>query len=241
MATAVEGREHILVDGTELQIVHTGRAPLACAVVGETAERQEVPRGRRHGHRDKGYQVPGMFLQLVEARIVERRHQLGIDGLTVTVLDGQRPFFLLTGFQSVTERLPLHLQPLVGQRTSHLGRMGIETSVLHPGEGQQQTVPIFLLIGQLQVNELVALLKRALLNDLAACEDAIDDMHIFVGRAHLDGDGFAVVRELGVRLPEPVVGLCGRCQVASREQHEVTADGIVLACSLNRVLAALQL
>ena len=119
-----------------------------------------------------------MRLQLVEALVIERRHQLGINGLSLRIEYGQCPLFLLTGFQAITEGSPLQFQFLVGQRSFDLGGMRIAFALLHPGKGEQQTVLVVILISELAVDQLVAPVDRTTLNDLLTGKDAIDDMHV---------------------------------------------------------------
>ena len=97
--------------------------------------------------------------------------------------------------------------------------MGVALLVLHPGEGQQQTISVCFLVSGLQVKELVALIHSTALDKFITCKDAIDDVHVLIRRAHLDGDRLAVVGELCGRLVEPVVGLCGRHLVVEGEEH----------------------
>ena len=181
-----------------------------------------------------------MRLQLVEALVIERRHQLGINGLSLRIEYGQCPLFLLTGFQAITEGGPLQFQFLVGQRPFDLGGMRIAFALLHPGKGEQQTVLVIILISELAVDQLVAPVDRPTLNDLLTGIDAIDDMHVGGRRADLDGDGFSVGRELGGRLIEPVIGRGGRGGVVEAEHHEFTLQGVPLTGSLQSMFATLQ-
>ena len=80
--------------------------------------------------------------QLVQALIVERGHQLGIDRLAVAVLHRQRPLLLLSWCQAVAEGSPLQMERLVGQRPLDKGLMGMGPPVLHPGKGEQQTAAV---------------------------------------------------------------------------------------------------
>ena len=119
-----------------------------------------------------------MFYQLIQTLVVECGHQVGIHGLAVGILDGQRPLFLLSWRQTVAEGGPLQLQFLVGHGALNLGDVGVALAVLHPCIGHQQTVFVFFFIGKLAVYQLVAALHSALLYQLFAREDAVNDMHI---------------------------------------------------------------
>ena len=178
-----------------------------------------------------------MGIDLVEALVVERGHQLGIDRLAIGILDGECPFFLLTRCQSVTEGGPLQLQTLVGQGTADSSRVGIAKAVLHPRKGEQQAVFIILIILQLEVKQSVALVDSPLLDQFLAGKEAVDDMHISIGRAYLHRHGLAVIGELVGREPEPVLGFCGRHLVICREEHELTLRGIILEGSLQHMLS----
>ena len=151
-----------------------------------------------------------MGLQHIEALIVERRHQLGIDGIAFAVFHRQCPLLLLTWFHAVTEGGPSQREVLVWQGALDLCQVGVALAVLHPGEGQQQAVVIRLIVGELQVQKLVVPVDSTTLDHLIAGEDTIDDMHILIGRTHLNGDRRTVVGEAGIRLVEPVVGLRDR-------------------------------
>ena len=148
-----------------------------------------------------------MSRYLVEALVVERGHELGIGRSAVGLHDRQRPFLLLAWCQPVAEGLPLQHQPLVGQGALDMCRMRVAFALLHPGEGQHQSVAVFLLISQLAVKQFVRAVYRPALDDGATAEDAVDDVDVLCRRAHLNGDGTAVVGESVVRLIEPVVGL----------------------------------
>ena len=58
--------------------------------------------------------------------------------------------------------------------------MLMEHAVLNPRIGQQQPVAISLLIGQLAVDQGVALVYSTLFYQFVASEECIDDMHIGV-------------------------------------------------------------
>ena len=114
-----------------------------------------LPVGRRQRYIDGGRQRPSVGSNLIEALVVERSHQLGIDRLTGSITDRERPFLLLSWFQTVAERSPLQFQLFVGQRTSYLGSMRVAVLILHPGKGQHQTVLIGFLVSQLEVEQTV--------------------------------------------------------------------------------------
>ena len=56
--------------------------------------------------------------------------------------------------------------------------MGIALAILHPGKAEQQTVLVRILVGELAVDQLVAAVDRATLNDLLTGKETIDDMHV---------------------------------------------------------------
>ena len=114
-----------------------------------------LPVGRRQWYIDGGHQRPPVGSNLIEALVIERSHQLGIDRFTGSITDRERPFLLLSWFQTVAERSPLQFQLFVGQRTSYLGSMRVAVLILHPGEGQHQTVLIGFLVSQLEVEQAV--------------------------------------------------------------------------------------
>ena len=132
------------------------------------------------GHRQMiiRYQRPLMRLQLIQALVIERRHQLGVSRLTLWIEDGECPFLLLTRCQTIAEGGPLQFQFLVRQRSFNLGGMGIALAILHPGKAEQQTVLVRILVGELAVDQLVAAVDRATLNDLLTGKETIDDMHV---------------------------------------------------------------
>ena len=156
----------------------------------------ELPEGVRHVQADVGIELPVHALQLVEALVVERCHELRIGRRAVGVDDGERPLLLLTRRQPVAEGLPMQPQRLVGQRPRDGGGVLIELSVLCPGEGEQQRVAIVLAIGELAIEQGVRLVDGALFNNRRAGKDGIDHVHILSRRAHLQRDGLAVVGEL---------------------------------------------
>ena len=181
-----------------------------------------------------------MSLQLVEALVVERCHQLGFNGLSLRIVHGECPLLLLTRLQTIAEGGPLQLQFLIGQRAPDAGAMGIALALLHPGIGEQEPVLVFILISKLAVNQLVAAFNSTTLNHLFTGKDAIDDVHIRRRRTDLDSHRLTIVRELTGRLIEPVVGGSGRGGIAEREHHEVTLEGISLTGSLQRMLTTLE-
>ena len=136
-----------------------------------------------------------MRLQHIKALVIERRHQLGIGRLAVRAIHGEYPLLLLSWLQTITEGCPFQLQLLIGQGALNMRLVRIAMPVLHPGEGQQQAVAVFLLVGDLHVQQAVALIAGASLNDLVTCEDTIDNVYILIGGAYLHGNGLAIARE----------------------------------------------
>ena len=181
-----------------------------------------------------------MLHQHIEALVVERCHQLGIDRTPLGILHAQRPLFLLTWLQPVAEGCPLQTELLIRQRALDLGLMGMALAVLHPGEGEQQAIAVCFLIGQFEAHELVAPVIGTPLDDLLAREYTVEDMDILVGRTYLKIDGLAVVGELLGRKIEPVVGLGHGTLIMEREKHEAMGSGITLADSFQRVGTAWQ-
>ena len=115
--------------------------------------------------------------------------------------------------------------------------MGMTHAILHPGEGQQQTIAIILFVVEFQIQQLVVTVYGATLDNLVASEDTIDDMYIRIGRAHLHSYRLTIVRKLGGRLPEPVVSLRSGSLIIKREYHKLALDGVVLANCLKGMLA----
>ena len=182
-----------------------------------------------------------MTRNLIETLVIERRHQLCIGRRAVGFLHRQRPFLLLARCQAVTEGLPLQLQLFVGQWPQNLRLVGIELTLLHPGEGEQQTVAIFRFVCQFAVNELIRTVDGTTLDNAVATDDAVDDMHVLSRRAYLYGDGGAVVGELGIRHIEPIIGLKGRPLVVEVEDGECLLQTLTLALCLYLVPATFQL
>ena len=180
--------------------------------------------------------MPRKLCQLIQALVIERSHELCIDRTAFGILHHERPLLLLTRGETIAEGGPLQLKLLLGQGPFDLCLMGIAMSLLHPSEGVQQAVAIFLFIGGLDIQQLMALIDEALLDDLFSSKDTIYDMHILGRRTHLDGDGRAVVRELCGRLPEPVVCLNNWHLVVEGEHHELTMDGVALTDGVERML-----
>ena len=178
--------------------------------------------------------------QLIQALVVEHRHQRGVGRLAVRPRHGERPLFLLSWRQTVAEGLPRQFQVLVGQGALDMGRVAVAHVLLHPGEGQQDAVAPRFLIGQFAVDQFVALVDGARLDAMGAGEDAVDDMYVLTRRAYLDGHGLAVVGELAVRHPEPVVGLVGWPFVVEREDHKVALLDVILVTGLDGMPSALQ-
>ena len=116
--------------------------------------------------------------QLVEALVVEHRHQLCIGRLAVGSHDGERPLLLLSRCEPVAEGVPRQFQLLVGQWPPYGGLMGVAAVLLHPCEGEQDTVAPLLLVFQFAVDKLVAPVHSTLLDALLSGEDAVDDMYV---------------------------------------------------------------
>ena len=119
-----------------------------------------------------------MAHNLVETLVVERGHQLSIDGVALSILDRECPFLLLSWLQTIAEGGPLECQVLIGHGALNGGRMRVAMLILHPGKGKQQAVFVSLLVSNLEVEELVALIHSATLDEFIACKDAIHDVHI---------------------------------------------------------------
>ncbi len=209
----VEVGEHTGIEVAEHQFFHSVGVPIVGGHIADSGTTGIYPVVRGQRQVEIRHERPRVGLQHIEALIVERRHQLGIDGVAFAVFHRQCPLLLLTWFQAVAEGGPRQREVLVWQRAMDLCRVGVALAVLHPGEGQQQAVVIRLIVSELQVQELVVPIHSTTLDHLIAGEDTIDDMHILIGRTHLNGDRCAVVGEAGIRLVEPVVGLCGRTLV----------------------------
>ena len=137
-------------------------------------------------------------INLVEALIVEHSHERGISGCTVRLRYLQFPFFLLSRCQTVTERLPRRLQPLVRHRTCNGLLMHVAYAVLHPSEGQEQTIAILFLIGKLTINQRGIFFHAATLQHLVATENRVDDMQIRIAGTYLNCNGFTIIWELRV-------------------------------------------
>ena len=110
--------------------------------------------------------------------------------------------------------------------------MGVTLAVLYPSKGKQQAVFVLILIGKLAVYQLVALIHTPLLYQLKAREDAIEDMHILIRRAHLDSNRYAITRELGSRLVEPIISISSRLFIIELEYHKSAIDSLILIRSL---------
>ena len=170
----------IMVEVTELQFCHISGTPMMRGHVAYLMIGGIDPCSGRHRQVDIGYQRPRVRLQHVEALIVERCHELSIDGFALAVFHRQCPLFLLPRLQPVTEGSPCQREVLVRQRALNLCRVSVAFAILHPGESQQQTIAIRLFIGEFLVQELIAPVDRSTLDQLIAREDAVHDMHILV-------------------------------------------------------------
>ena len=180
--------------------------------------------------------------QLVEALVVKRGHQLSVGGRAVGLGDAQRPFLLLAGCQSVAEGLPLHVEVHVGHGALYVGAVFVGFAVLHPGEGEQQSVAILLAVEELAVEQFVRQVYGPALQQPVAADDAVDHVHVLVRRTGLHGDGSTVHGEASlVAGVEPAAGVGGWPMVVEREHHEVLLQRVLLAGGKERVLAALQL
>ena len=114
----------------------------------------------------------------IETLIIERSHQLGIDRLAFWIAHRESPLLLLSWFQTIAEGGPFQGQMLIRQGTADTGDMRIALAILHPCEVEQQSVAIALFVGNLQVQQLVALIYCTSLDHLITSEDAIDDVDI---------------------------------------------------------------
>ena len=119
--------------------------------------------------------------------------------------------------------------------------MTIGLAILHPSEGEQQSVTIFLAVSQFPVPKGIRLINGTILNHLIAGEDRIVHVHILIRRTHLYGHGRAVIGELAMRDIEPVIRLGRRSLVIEREHHEVLLQGILAADSFQPVFTTLQI
>ena len=124
----------------------------------------------------------------VEALVVEHSHQTGISRFSVRTLNGQLPLFLLSWCQTVAEGGPRHLQLFLGHRTDDGSLMLMTDTILHPGEGEQQSVAVFFLVSKLAIDEGCILVNFPTLNHLVAGKEGIDDMEVGIRRTHLNGN-----------------------------------------------------
>ena len=84
-----------------------------------------------------GSKRPLVRIDSVETLVVEHSQQTGIGRRAIGLVDGQSPLFLLPWCQTVTERLPLHLQLFLWHgATNHLLVL-IALAILDPCEGDQ--------------------------------------------------------------------------------------------------------
>ena len=88
--------------------------------------------------------------------------------------------------------------------------MRIALALTHPGEAERQAVAILLFIYKLTVDECIRLVDGSLLDDLIACNNGVDDMHILSRRTYLESDGRGRIGKLVRLYVEPVIGLSGR-------------------------------
>ena len=96
-----------------------------------------------------------MRLQLVEALVVERGHELRLGGGAVGFGDGQRPFLLLSGREPIAEGAPLQVKVHIGHGPAYGSAVVVGFALLHPGKGEQQTVAIAVFVFELAVDEFV--------------------------------------------------------------------------------------
>ena len=61
-------------------------------------------------------------------------------------------------------------------------------TILHPGEGEQQSVAVFFLVSKLAIDEGCILVNFPTLNHLVAGKEGIDDMEVGIRRTHLNGN-----------------------------------------------------
>ena len=112
---------------------------------------------QRDGIKDR--KEPIIIQQLVKTLIVESCHELGVCRFAVRIFHRESPLFLLSRCQSVAEGLPFQLQFLVGLWTGYRHCVTVNHPLLHPCKGQEDTVTIFFPVGQLAVDEFVALVN----------------------------------------------------------------------------------
>ena len=204
------------------------------------ARSTELPNGRRLRQIVGGCERPIVRLDLVKTLVVEHRHQRRISRCAVRIHHLQAPFLLLSGCQTVAERLPRQAQLLIGHRAFDGLLVAIAHAILHPRIAQQQTVAVFPLIFQFPVQQFTVLLHYPTLNDLVAGINAIDDMEVGVAGTNLQRHWCAVVGELAFRYIEPVVRRRGGFAVVESEDHKSHIHAVVATRRFQTVLAALQ-
>ena len=190
---------------------------------------------------DVGRETPLVRHDHIETLIIESCHQLGVDGLTLCIAHRKGPLLLLSWFQTVAEGAPFQSEMLIRQGTTDGGRMGIALAVLHPGKVEQQPIAVTLLVGDLQVQQLIALVSGASLNQTIISEDTVDHMDVLGRRTYLDRHRTTIAWKVGGRLIEPVFGLCSWCGIIEREEHELTFHRVAFTDTLQRMLTTLQL
>ena len=123
----------------------------------------------------------------IKTLVVEHCQQAGIGRYPIPRLPRRRrsynlqlPLFLLARCQSVAEGGPLHLQRLVGHRTTDELLVAIALTILNPCVGQQQSTAILFTIGKLAIDEFAILLDGTTLQQFLANKEAIDNIQVGV-------------------------------------------------------------
>ena len=110
-----------------------------------------------------------MLHYLVKTLVIESCEELGIQSRSFRrffwCLNLQRPFLLLTRYQSIAEGLPLHLQLLIRQRAPNLCFVTIGLTIAHPGKAERQAITVFRLISKLAIEQFVLLVNRSLFDN----------------------------------------------------------------------------
>ena len=141
-------------------------------------------------------QRKAMLSQLIERLVVERSHKLRLCRCTVGVGNVQRPGLTLSWHESVAEGCPLDVEVCVGLRTLYARRMQICLAVLHPRYGESNAVAPLLFICYRASAHLVAQVGSAVLYNLIARNERVDNVLYAVARTELHEDRSRLALEL---------------------------------------------
>ena len=172
---------------------------------------------------------------LIEGSIVEDSQQLCLGRGAIGLPDFHRPFLLLSGGETVAERLPFHIELMFPHGCFDDSFLPIDHSIPDKGESHADARSIFRPVGERAVVHLIVESERAALESLVVRKKIIDHKHVFERGAQLNIHLTTIIGELGVALGETFPGECRRPLCLIIDDEETSLHRVIGIHRIQRV------